>query len=72
MVSLAGFVCLYLRAGRAWLMWSFVGLRMVALALNFLTGQNLNYVEITALQQVHDRKKLSNDVREVLGKALTH
>ncbi|HEX9174400.1 MAG TPA: aminopeptidase N [Telluria sp.] len=25
-----------------------------------------------ALQEVHDRKKLSNDVREVLGKALTH
>jgi two-component system sensor kinase FixL len=51
-VPLAGFVYLYLQAGRAWLLWSFIGLRTVLLALNFLTGQNLNYLEITAVQQV--------------------
>jgi signal transduction histidine kinase len=52
MVPLAGFVYLYLHAGRSWLLWSFIGLRTVLLAPNFLTGQNLNYLEITAVQQV--------------------
>jgi two-component system, LuxR family, sensor kinase FixL len=52
MVPLAGFVYLYLQAGRTWLLWGFIGLRTVLLAVNFLTGQNLNYLEITAVQQV--------------------
>ncbi len=52
MVALAGFVRLYLRAGRTWLMWSFIGLRTVALLLNFVTGQNLNFLETTALPQL--------------------
>jgi hypothetical protein len=38
-------VWFYLRAGRAWLAWSFVGLRTLSLLLDFLTGQNMNYLE---------------------------
>jgi two-component system, LuxR family, sensor kinase FixL len=52
MVSLAGFVCVFLRAGRAWLLWSVVGLRTLVLGLNFVTGQSLNFLEITSFQQV--------------------
>jgi PAS domain S-box-containing protein len=52
LVSLTGFVWFYLRAGRAWLAWSFVGLRTLSLLLDFLTGQNLNYLEITAVRRI--------------------
>jgi len=52
LVSLVAFVRLYLQAGRAWLAWTFWGLRTLALVLNFLVGQNLNYREITHLQQI--------------------
>ena len=47
LVSLAGFVWLYLKAGRWWLRWSFVGLCTISLLVNFLVGKNLNYREIT-------------------------
>ena len=52
LVSLAGFVRLYLRAGRSWLMWSFVGLRTGLLLLNFITGQTLNFREVTAVERL--------------------
>jgi PAS domain S-box-containing protein len=52
LVSLTGFVWFYLRAGRAWLVWSFVGLRTLSLLLDFLTGQNLNYLKITAVRRI--------------------
>jgi PAS domain S-box-containing protein len=52
LVSLTGFVWFYMRAGRAWLAWSFVGLRTLSLLLDFLTGQNLNYLEITAVRRI--------------------
>lgn len=51
-LPLAGFVQLYLRAGRIWLLWSVCALRTVSLFLNFLTGQNLNYREITSLRHI--------------------
>ena len=51
-VSLVGFVRLYLRAGRIWLAWMVCGLRTLALLLNFLVGQNLNYREITHLGHI--------------------
>src|SRR5215210_5438764 len=51
-ISLVGFVRLYLRAGRPWLAWTVCGARMLALILNFLTGVNLNYREITAVQRI--------------------
>lgn len=52
LVSLVGFVRLYLRAGRPWLAWTFIALRTLSLALNFTFGENLNYREITALQHM--------------------
>ena len=51
-LTLAGFVRLYLRAGRDWLLWTVCGLRTVALLLNFLTGQNLNYLEISSVSHI--------------------
>ncbi|MGD0417703.1 MAG: ATP-binding protein [Terriglobales bacterium] len=52
LVSLVGFVRLYLKAGRPWLAWMFLGLRTLALVLNFVVGQNLNYSEITRLRHI--------------------
>ena len=52
LVALVGFVRLYLRAGRPWLTWSFIGLRTLSLLLDFMVGQNLNYREITRLRHI--------------------
>ncbi|HEV3147141.1 MAG TPA: PAS domain-containing protein [Chthoniobacterales bacterium] len=51
-VSLVWFVRLRLRAGRMWLAWGVCALRSLALFLNFLFSPNLNYRQITSLQQV--------------------
>jgi len=51
-LSLVAFMRVYLRAGRPWLAWMVCGLRTLALLLNFLVGQNLNYLEIIRLRQV--------------------
>ena len=51
-VSAVLFVRLHLRAGRAWLGWTAIGLRTLALAINFVSTPNINYREISALQQV--------------------
>jgi len=51
-VSLVGFARSYLKAGRKWLAWLACGLRTLALVLNFLVGQNLNYREITSLRHI--------------------
>ena len=51
-LSLVGFVRFYLRAGRAWLGWTVCALRTVALLLNFVVGQNLNYLEVTRLRHI--------------------
>ncbi len=51
-LSLTGFVLLYLRAGRIWLAWTVCGLRTFSLALNFLVGQNLNYLDVTGLRHI--------------------
>jgi len=48
-ISIVGFVRLYFNAGRLWLAYAVVGLRLAALALNFLTGVNVIFREITAL-----------------------
>lgn len=50
-ISLAGFVWLHLRAGRRWLLWSVCGLRTVALFVNFVVGESLNYSGVTGLRQ---------------------
>lgn len=51
-VSLALFVRLHLRAGRRWLAGAIIGLRTLVLGANFLSGANLNYLEITRLDTV--------------------
>jgi two-component system, LuxR family, sensor kinase FixL len=51
-LALAGFVRLYLRAGRPWLLWSVCVLRTVAMMLNFLTGPDLNYRQISSLRHI--------------------
>ncbi len=51
-LSFTGFVRVYLRAGRPWLWWATCILRTFALLLNFLTGQNLNYGEITQVRHI--------------------
>lgn len=52
-VSLMGFVLVHLRAGRRWLAWIVCILRTFSLLLNFLVGQNLNYLEVTRLRSIH-------------------
>jgi len=51
-VSLVWLVRFFLKSGRPWLAWTVCGLRTAALFLNFLTGQNLNYREITHLRSI--------------------
>jgi two-component system, LuxR family, sensor kinase FixL len=51
-ISIVGFVRLYFDAGRLWLACAVVGFRLVALALNFLTGVNVNFRAITALDHL--------------------
>lgn len=51
-ISLVGFVRLYLPAGRPWLAWTVCVMRTVSLLPNFLVGENLNYRTITGLRLV--------------------
>jgi PAS domain S-box-containing protein len=51
-ISLVGFVRLYLRAGRPWLAYAICGTRTLSLILNFVFWPNLNYREITGLRHV--------------------
>lgn len=51
-LSLVGFVRLYLQAGRPWLGWTVCGVRTLSLLLNFTTGQNLNFREVVSLHHV--------------------
>jgi PAS domain S-box-containing protein len=51
-VSVVAFVRLHLGAGRAWLGWTAIGLRTVALVINFFSTPNINYSEIVELQRV--------------------
>jgi two-component system, LuxR family, sensor kinase FixL len=49
-ISLLGFVRLYMKAGRLWLAWTVCGLRTLSLILNFVFNPNLNYREINDLR----------------------
>jgi two-component system, LuxR family, sensor kinase FixL len=51
-LSMVGFARLYLRAGRPWLAWTYCAVRTLALLPNFLSGQNINFRQITALGHV--------------------
>lgn len=44
------FVRQYFGVGRLWLAWAAVGFRLLTLLLNFSTGVNVNFQEVTALQ----------------------
>ena len=48
-VFLILFVRFFLRAGRPWLAWIICGVRTLLLFIDFLTGQNLNYLQVTRL-----------------------
>ena len=51
-VAIVCFVRFYFNAGRLWLAWTVCGLRTLALLLNFTTGQNLFFREISRLKHV--------------------
>ena len=51
-VSLVGFVWVYLRSGRLWLAWAACVLRTLSLILDFLFTPNLNYREITTVRHI--------------------
>ena len=51
-LSIVGFVHFYLDAGRMWLAYTVCGIRLLALFLNFSTGPNVNFSEITAIDPV--------------------
>ena len=51
-IAIPAFVYFYLDAGRPWLAFSAIGLRLVALPFNFITAQNLNYLEVTELRSI--------------------
>ena len=63
-VSLIGFVRSYLNAGRPWLGWTVIGVRTLALVLNFLLTPNINYRSIEALRPV---RFLGESVSVVVG-----
>ena len=52
LVATVGFVLLYLRAGRAWLGWTAIGLRTAALVVNAFSSPAIQFREITSLAQV--------------------
>jgi two-component system, LuxR family, sensor kinase FixL len=51
-LAMVGFVRLYFQSGRTWLAAAVCAVRLLALALNFTTGVNLNFANLTALDQV--------------------
>ena len=51
-LSIVWFVHFYFDAGRLWLAYATSGLRLLALGLNFVTGVNINFREVSSLDQV--------------------
>lgn len=51
-INIALFVRAHLSAGRPWLFWFFCVARFAALVLNFVSGVNINYLEITELEYI--------------------
>ena len=52
LVSVVFFLRFHLGTGRAWLGWTAIGMRSVALLLNFVSSPNLNYRDITGLDRI--------------------
>ncbi len=53
LVSLVGFVRVYLQAGRLWLAWAIFGTRALTVIVNFFSTPNINYRDITGLHHIH-------------------
>lgn len=51
-LALVGFIRTHLKAGRRWLAWTVCVMRSVTLILNFLVGQNLNFLEVTGIKRI--------------------
>lgn len=51
-LALMGFTRLYLGTGRPWLAYTVCGLRLVTLAINFLSPVSINYAAITGLHRL--------------------
>ena len=51
-LSMIWFVHFYFDAGRLWLAYAASGFRLLALGLNFVTGANVNFREVTAMDQM--------------------
>ena len=51
-LSIVGFVHFYLDVGRMWLAYTVCGVRLLTLFLNFSTGPNVNFSEVTAIDPV--------------------
>jgi two-component system, LuxR family, sensor kinase FixL len=51
-VSIVVFVRVYMKAGRAWLGWTVIGLRSLGLVINFFSSPNINYREIAVLEKI--------------------
>jgi two-component system sensor kinase FixL len=51
-LSMIWFVHFYFDAGRLWLAYAASSFRLLGLALNFLTGVNVNFREVTAMDQM--------------------
>jgi two-component system, LuxR family, sensor kinase FixL len=51
-LSIVWFVYFYFDAGRTWLAYAISAVRLLALGLNFVTGANINFREVSSLDQV--------------------
>lgn len=51
-LSIAWFIYSYFDAGRLWLAYGASGFRLAALGLNFVTGANINFREVSSLDQL--------------------
>ncbi|MCC6195558.1 MAG: hypothetical protein IT518_13935, partial [Burkholderiales bacterium] len=51
-ISTVGFVHYFFDAGRAWLAYAVCGLRVLTLLLDFTTGENVNFTQVTAVGRI--------------------
>jgi PAS domain S-box-containing protein len=52
LITLVSLVRVRFQAGSLWLAWAFCAVRTLSLIPNFLTGVNLNFLEVSAMQRV--------------------
>jgi PAS domain S-box-containing protein len=51
-IAAVGFIRFYFDAGRVWLAGAVIAVRLLALVLNFATGANVNFLEITGIDHL--------------------